>query len=230
MRVQSFSTKLAITALALGAGVFMRSGAVQAFPWDDDMYRGPQISTFAVAPRVMPNGTLPIDGIHYNAHWGQPQGMPEQQAQPPMKLEAMTVKAHNPLQANPDNLAKGKERFETNCAPCHGDHGLGNGPVAHLLEHAPKNLLTGVSKNLPDGYIYGYIRDGGIWMPSYVEAMSATERWQIVLYVRDLQTRYASEKPEGVSPPPLTKGEVSVNPRPITDSEKGFNEIGSDSP
>jgi len=47
-----------------------------------------------------------------------------------------------------------------------------------------------VSKNLPDGYIYGYIRNGGIWMPSYNDAMSSNERWQVVVYLRDLQQNY----------------------------------------
>ena len=155
------------------------------------MYRGPQVSTFTEPPREMPDGVLPIDGTHYNAHYGQPDGMPSEPALPPMKLEVMTVKMHNPLSPTPDNLAQGKERFETNCSPCHGMTGEGNGTVVHLLQHKPANLLTGVSKNLPDGYIYGYIRNGGVWMPSYDDAMSSTERWQTVLYVRDLERRYS---------------------------------------
>jgi hypothetical protein len=56
--------------------------------------------------------------------------------------------------------------------------------------HKPANLMTGVSKNLPDGYIYGYIRNGGIWMPSYNDAMSSTERWEVVTYLRNLQSNY----------------------------------------
>lgn len=231
MTVQRLSATIAVAILGVAAALLTSVPPVQAFPWDTDMFRGPQISALDVAPREMPNGTLPTDGIHYNNHWGQPEGVPDEKALPPLKLEIMTVKLHNPLQPTAENLAKGKVRFETNCAACHGDHGLGNGPVVHLLAHKPANLLTGVSKNLPDGYIYGYIRDGGIWMPAYDDAMSSTERWQTVLYVRELQHQYGSETAsKTVSPPPLAKGEVAVQGRNVTDNEKKYNEIGSESP
>ncbi|MBV8774093.1 MAG: c-type cytochrome [Deltaproteobacteria bacterium] len=143
-----------------------------------------------IAPRVMPEGTLPVPGIHYNVHYGQPQGMPTTASILPMKLELMTVREQNPLQPTSENLAHGRVLFETVCAPCHGPIGKGDGSVVHLLAHKPANLLTGVSTNLPDGYVFGYIRNGGIWMPSYDDAMSATERWQIVLFMRDLEKKY----------------------------------------
>jgi mono/diheme cytochrome c family protein len=208
------SAIVALAAIATGA---------YAFPWSIDMYRGPQVSTFTEPPREMPDGVLPVDGSHYNSHYGQPEGMPSQPALPPMKLEIMTVKAHNPLSPTPENLARGKERFETNCSPCHGMTGQGNGTVVHLLQHKPANLLTGVSKNLPDGYIYGYIRNGGVWMPSYDDAMSSTERWQTVLYVRDLEKRYGNETAAAT---PAQLGEH----RSVTDSEDTFTQEGSDSP
>ena len=75
----------------------------------------------------------------------------------------------------------------TNCAPCHGEDGRGSGPVVHLLKTKPKDLVGGISKDLPDGYIYGTIRDGGIAMPSLDDAMSAHERWDVVMFVRSLQ-------------------------------------------
>jgi len=175
MKLPKF-TRVVFGALALGGAVALTVTAAHAFPWSTDMYRGPQVATFAVAPREMPDGVLPIDGIHYNAHYGQPEGMPNTPPIPPMKLEVMTVKMHNLLSPTAANLAKGKELFETSCSPCHGLTGQGNGTVVHLLQHKPANLLTGVSKNLPDGYIYGYIRNGGVWMPAYDDAMSSMER------------------------------------------------------
>ena len=164
------------------------------------MFKGPAVQPLEVAPRVMPDGTLPVDGIHYNVHFGQPQGMPNAQAAPPMKLELMTVKFHNPLQPTPVNLAHGEVLFETDCAPCHGMTGKGDGSVVHLLQHKPANLLTGVSKNLPDGYVYGYIRNGGIWMPSYDDAMSSTERWQVVMYMRALERKYGGSEANAGAP------------------------------
>jgi mono/diheme cytochrome c family protein len=186
--------RIAAAALAMGSIFVASASTVHAFPWSIDMFRGAAVQPLEVAPRVMPDGVLPVDGIHYNNHPGQPEGLPgaDAQAVPQMRLEAMTVKMHNPLQATPVNLEHGEQLFLANCSPCHGVTGAGDGSVVHLLAHKPANLMTGVSKNLPDGYIYGYIRNGGIWMPSYNDAMSSTERWQVVVYLRNLQQNYQS--------------------------------------
>jgi mono/diheme cytochrome c family protein len=166
--------------VALATVTFVKIPSARAFPWSTDMFRGEAVQPLSVAPRVMPGGTLPINGM------------------PPMSLEEMTVNLHNPLKPPlPQDLAHGKELFLTDCAPCHGESGTGDGPVAHLLQHQPKNLVTGVSKNLPDGYIYGYIRNGGIWMPPYGDAMSSTERWQVVAYVRSLEAATAQNTKPG---------------------------------
>lgn len=181
---------VAISACAM---IVAAAPAAHAFPWSTDMFQGPEAQPLEIAPRVMPSGTLPTYGIHYNVHWDQPPGFAETKALRPMKLELMTVKLHNPLKPTSLNLAHGKALFGTTCAPCHGIHGHGDGTVVHLLQHKPADLLTGVSKNLPDGYIFGYIRNGGIWMPSYADAMTPTERWQVVLYVRNLEKKYGEK-------------------------------------
>ncbi len=193
---QSLVIGVVIVAIAGGAS------RTHAFPWSTDMYQGAAVQPLEVAPRVMPDGTLPVAGIHYNVHYGQPQGIPTTAAILPMKLELMTVREQNPLQPTSENLAHGKVLFETVCAPCHGGHGKGDGSVVHLLAHKPANLLTGVSTNLPDGYVFGYIRNGGIWMPSYDDAMSTTERWQIVLYMRDLEKKYGEAAAKGTGRQP----------------------------
>jgi len=146
-----------------------------SFPWDIDMYRGATVQPLASAPRVMPEGTLPSSG-----------------AEPPMSRDEMTASEHAP--ATPEDLAKGKELFATDCAPCHGDSGRGNGPVAHLLRTKPTDLVGGPSKGRPDGYIYGTIRDGGTAMPSLSDAMSEHERWQVVRFVRSLQHAAVANK------------------------------------
>ena len=150
------------------------------FPWSIDMYRGPEVQPFAKAPRVTPADTIPVHG-----------------GEPPMTLEQATIKMHNPMQPTPENLAKGQEQFNTYCAPCHGESARGNGPVAHLLSKPPKNLVTGTSKDLPDGYIYGAIRDGILSMPSYAEEMPAEQRWQVVMYIRSMQSAAAKSKVAG---------------------------------
>ena len=234
MRLPEFA-KRGLGAITAGGAIALTVTAAHAFPWSTDMYRGPQVSTFVEPPRAMPDGVLPIDGTHYNTHYGQPAGMPSEPALPPLKLEVMTLKMHNPLSPTPANLAQGKERFDTNCAPCHGATGQGNGPVAHLLRHPPANLLFGVIRAFPDGYVYGYIRNGGVWMPAYDDAMSSSERWQTVLYLRDLQRRHRETGPvtlrlRGPIMRRRVKPEELGPHRNATDAETNYTEQGSDSP
>ncbi len=167
------------------AGGLMRAAAIAiaasaapaaCFPWSIDMYRGPEIQPFAEAPRVTPADTIPVHG-----------------GEPPMSLEQARIKMHNPLQATPENLAKGKDQFNTYCAPCHGESAQGNGPVAHILAKPPKSLLVGAIKDRPDGYIYGAIRDGVLSSPSYAEEMPAEQRWQVVMYLRSMQRAAAAK-------------------------------------
>ncbi len=167
---------LAVFSAILGAAVLALAPSAWSFPWDIDMYRGSPVQPLSRAPRVMPSDTMPVN-----------------RGEAPMSTEQMTVKLKNPLTATEENLSHGRDLFLTNCAPCHGESGVGNGPVAFLLKHQPKNLVTGQSKDLPDGYIYGVIRNGILLMPSYADAMSSSERWQVVLYVRSLQ-RGAAEQ------------------------------------
>jgi mono/diheme cytochrome c family protein len=173
LRIGSFAFAVALAIASLPA-----PGA--CFPWSIDMYRGPEVQPYAKAPRVTPADTIPVHG-----------------GEPPMTLEQATIKEHNPLQATPENLAKGQQQFNTYCAPCHGESGQGTGPVAHLLAKPPKNLVTGTSKDLPDGYIYGAIRDGVLSMPSYAEEMPAEQRWQVVTYIRSMQAAAAKSKVAG---------------------------------
>ncbi|MGH8338616.1 MAG: c-type cytochrome [Gammaproteobacteria bacterium] len=218
-RVMRINGRVIAAALVAGGYLLGAAATAHAFPWSIDMFRGPAIQPLEVAPRVMPDGVLPVDGIHYNVHYGQPSNLPgaDEQAPPAMKLEAMTVKMHNPLQPTPDNLQRGANLFASNCSPCHGSLGRGDGTVVHLLAHKPADLLTGVSKNLPEGYIYGYIRNGGIWMPSYGDAMSSNERWQVVMYLRQLQGKYGSE--EAAAPAPSTDAGTGSGEDPAPRSE-----------
>lgn len=211
--------KATLAVIAVGLMGSVRVSKTYAFPWSTDMYQGAAVQPLEIAPRVMPPGTLPVNGIHYNVHYGQPAGMPTTAAILPMKLELMTVRQQNPLQPTSENLAHGKVLFETVCAPCHGQFGKGDGSVVHLLAHKPANLLTGVSTNLPDGYVFGYIRNGGIWMPSYDDAMSATERWQIVLYMRDLEKKYGETTAKGAGSQPTPTAPVNLGAGPYQPNE-----------
>src|SRR5436305_7712996 len=116
MRKSRANLKVSVKRLSAAMSLLLASGIASttyAFPWSTDMYQGAAVQPLEIAPRVMPDGTLPVSGIHYNVHYGQPHGMPTSAAILPMKLELMTVREQNPLQPSSENLAHGRVLFET---------------------------------------------------------------------------------------------------------------------
>ena len=142
------------------------------------MFRGPAVQPLAEAPRVMPKGTRPISG-----------------GEPEMTLQEAGAILKNPLEPSAEHIAHGKAMFDTQCAQCHGVSGRGDGPVVHLLRTKPPSLQGGLANDMSDGYIYAIIRDGKQYMPALGDAMSAHERWEVVLYVRALQGKLPREAP-----------------------------------
>lgn len=91
-------------------------------------------------------------------------------------------------------LARGRERYDIYCAPCHGFDGRGAGTVpAKLAESgkiwAPTNLVDagkGIVQQ-PNGQLFNTISNGRDMMLGYASQITVEDRWAIVLYVRALQ-------------------------------------------
>jgi mono/diheme cytochrome c family protein len=97
----------------------------------------------------------------------------------------------DPLQPTPDNLAKGKEIYTANCAPCHGVSGAGDGPAAPSLNPKPADFQTPIHAKLPDGYWFWRLTKGGgvspfkeagSAMPPWEGTLSVQQRWLVILY------------------------------------------------
>ncbi len=91
-----------------------------------------------------------------------------------------------PVRVDPALLARGREKFEVNCAVCHGLLGDGNSQVAlNMSLRRPPSLH--LYRDRPDGYIFQVISEGFGLMPSYAHALGVEDRWAVVAYVRALQ-------------------------------------------
>lgn len=94
-------------------------------------------------------------------------------------------------------LARGRDRFDIYCAPCHGFSGDGEGTVAQravaLGNDAlkPPNLHQARLQHIPDGQLYATITHGIRNMPAYGHNVPLNDRWAIVAYVRALQLSQA---------------------------------------
>lgn len=96
----------------------------------------------------------------------------------------------NPVPADAVSIARGAELFRINCTQCHGVDGKGTGPVAAFLKNKPADLTGPVVSSISDGAIFLTITNGVPGkMPPLNENLLVRERWDVVNYVRTLQTK-----------------------------------------
>ncbi len=91
----------------------------------------------------------------------------------------------NSFAGSSDAIAEGKKVFESTCAACHGDTGLGDGPAAAALTPPPASLVE-VNKTAADDYLLWRISDGkeGTAMVSWKTSFSEDQIWQVISYLR----------------------------------------------
>ncbi len=84
----------------------------------------------------------------------------------------------------PALVDRGAAVFETNCTPCHGKVGLGDGPVGAHLVIPPFNLRSKQTQQKSPQEIYQIVTDGRIVMPSFKGVLSAEQRWEVAYFVK----------------------------------------------
>lgn len=96
--------------------------------------------------------------------------------------------AANPLPVNEALLARGRERFDIYCSPCHGRLGDGNGITKKLgVMPAVANLHDKRIVEMTDGEIFNTITHGKNTMGAYGPLVPTEDRWAIIAYLRALQ-------------------------------------------
>jgi outer membrane protein OmpA-like peptidoglycan-associated protein len=128
--------------------------------------------------RTPVEGTVPRGFLNDDAHWSEGLVSGEPAGTFPAKFEGTAA-----------DMARGKERYGIYCAPCHGNSGYGNGPVASKLKVAPPAFHDARLKEMSVGKIYQAIHQGvnNGNMPSYAVQLSEQDRWNVIYYVRALQ-------------------------------------------
>ena len=101
--------------------------------------------------------------------------------------------------SSPDSVKRGAEVFESiGCSQCHGKDGRGHGPSAASLTDskgypiAPFDLTSGTHFKCgqSDREMFRDLTTGldGTPMPSFADALNDDQRWDVVHYVRTLNT------------------------------------------
>ncbi|MFO0558595.1 MAG: cytochrome c [Polyangiales bacterium] len=95
-------------------------------------------------------------------------------------------------------VARGRERYNIYCAPCHGSVGDGQGiiwarsRISGYQYPQPASLHDDRIRHSPDGQLYATIRNGVRNMPGYASQIPTSDRWAIVAYVRALELSQAN--------------------------------------
>jgi len=127
------------------------------------------------------------------------------------------------IMPSPQLIARGKTLFGENCAPCHGELGLGDGPASATMNPRPRNFTS------PGGWKNGYdlpamyktLTDGvpGTSMASF-DYFSRRDRMALAHYVQSLGAfPHGTGSPEAlaaISKELAAPGETTPNRIPVT--------------
>ena len=95
----------------------------------------------------------------------------------------------NPVSPTASSIKQGRQAYLKACRHCHGEKGLGDGPLAPK-NPSPASLIDGEWKyGSTDGEIFAIISNGvggDSEMKGHRSEMTATDMWNIVNYLRSI--------------------------------------------
>lgn len=92
-----------------------------------------------------------------------------------------------PFHATMATLERGRERYQIQCAVCHGATGAGNGIATKYGLVGVANFQQQRLRDMTDGELYHTIVNGKNTMLGYGSVIQVPDRWAIVAYIRALQ-------------------------------------------
>jgi cbb3-type cytochrome c oxidase subunit III len=92
-----------------------------------------------------------------------------------------------PFPITRDDLARGQQRFNIYCSPCHSRIGDGNGMIVRRGFRQAASYHTERLVQAPVGHFFDVMTNGFGAMPSYASRVEPDDRWRIAAYIRVLQ-------------------------------------------
>ncbi len=92
-----------------------------------------------------------------------------------------------PFAVTKEVLARGQQRFNIYCTPCHSYVGDGNGMIVQRGYQRPPSYTDPRLLSAPIGHFYDVISHGYGRMPDYGAQVAPSDRWAIAAYIRALQ-------------------------------------------
>jgi mono/diheme cytochrome c family protein len=118
-----------------------------------------------------------------------------------------------PMDVTPQLLERGRQRFNINCMPCHGELANGDGIVKQYGLATVVTLQDDRIRNMPDGEIFETITNGKNTMMPYGPRVVVPDRWAIICYLRSLQR---SQHASSADVPADHQADLEKQPEPAT--------------
>jgi mono/diheme cytochrome c family protein len=167
---------VALLAGAAAAGCTTLDNAIARISWFTTMQQQVAVRPFESgaladsAQRMPPPGAVPISGEDDS-----------------LDLATDLKQLRNPVAPTAASLARGRMLYDTYCIVCHGPTGHSDGTVVPKFV-PPPDITQPATQQRSDGYLYAMIKQGRGIMPKYGDKIrNATDRWDVVNYVRKLQ-------------------------------------------
>ncbi|HET6277873.1 MAG TPA: cytochrome c [Candidatus Polarisedimenticolia bacterium] len=155
---------------------------VSLFGCRQDMHDQPKYDTLEAsvffadgrASRPPVPGTVARGGLRLDAHLHTG------------KVDGVFVRSF-PFRVTDEVMARGRERYEIFCTPCHSRVGDGRGMAVLRGIAPPPSFHIDRLRNIEEGYLFDVIGNGFGRMYGYGAQIEARDRWAIVAYLRALQ-------------------------------------------
>jgi len=116
-----------------------------------------------------------------------------------------------PIDVTAGLMQRGEQRFNINCAICHGPLAAGDGIVKQYGLATVVSLQDDRIRNMADGEIFNTITHGKNTMMAYGPRVAVADRWAIICYLRALQR---SQHASAADVPPDHIADLEQKPEP----------------
>ena len=129
-----------------------------------------------------------------------------------------------PMTVTSELMERGRQRFNINCAVCHGMTAAGDGITKQYGLTTVVTLQDERIRKMADGEIFNTITHGKNTMLAYGPNVMVSDRWAIISYLRALQRSQnatAADVPSGTS---RRSGQTGGNQSPNQNRRRQRNE------
>ena len=175
--------------------LFLIVVAVAVTSCRQDMHDQPKLKTYREgADRNPVEGTVPRGALKDDALAPKTTPAPvgaatAAAAAVPAGAPAAPIKVSDdfPFAITAEVLARGQNRYNVYCAPCHSLLGDGNGMIVQRGFRKPPSYSEDRLRNSPASHFYDVMTNGFGAMSSYSDKLSPEDRWKVAAYIRALQ-------------------------------------------